>query len=120
MRAWVKQPFHIVKNRFWHKRLPYRGLVKNTAQLHTLFAMTNLVIVKKTVSVTGLYLAAEAQKLSLHCVHLIEVGRNIVFAAAFAGDEVEAAARNGLGRGRTTEMDDCSEFLLLPVGDRLS
>ena len=33
--------------RFRHKRLRYRGLAKNTAQLHTLFALANLVIVKK-------------------------------------------------------------------------
>ena len=30
-----------------HKKLRYRGLAKNTAQLHTLFALANLVIVKK-------------------------------------------------------------------------
>ena len=48
VRAWVEHPFHIVKNRFGHKKLRYRGLFKNTAQLHTLFALANLVIVKKT------------------------------------------------------------------------
>ena len=32
---------------FRHKKLRYRGLKKNTAQLHTLFALANLVIVKK-------------------------------------------------------------------------
>ena len=48
VRAWVEHPFHIVKNLFRHKRLRYRGLAKNTAQLHTLFALANLVIVKKT------------------------------------------------------------------------
>jgi transposase, IS5 family len=48
VRAWVEHPFHIVKNRFGHKKLRYRGLAKNTAQLHTLFALANLVIVKKT------------------------------------------------------------------------
>ena len=48
VRAWVEHPFHIVKNLFRHKKLRYRGLVKNTAQLHTLFALANLVIVKKT------------------------------------------------------------------------
>lgn len=48
VRAWVEHPFHIVKNRFGHKKLRYRGLMKNTAQLHTLFALANLVIVKKT------------------------------------------------------------------------
>ncbi|MGH7061808.1 MAG: IS5 family transposase [Stellaceae bacterium] len=48
VRAWVEHPFHIVKNLFRHKKLRYRGLAKNTAQLHTLFALANLVIVKKT------------------------------------------------------------------------
>ena len=47
VRAVVEHPFHIVKNRFRHKKLRYRGLHKNTAQLHTLFALANLVIVKK-------------------------------------------------------------------------
>jgi IS5 family transposase len=51
VRAWVEHPFHIVKNLFRHKKLRYRGLVKNTAQLHTLFALANLVIIKKTLLV---------------------------------------------------------------------
>src|SRR3954471_19182990 len=51
VRAVVEHPFHIVKNRFRHKKLRYRGLTKNTAQLHTLFALANLVIVKKTLLV---------------------------------------------------------------------
>ena len=44
-------PFHILKNRFRHKKLRYRGLKKNTAQLHTLFALANLVIVKQALLV---------------------------------------------------------------------
>jgi IS5 family transposase len=47
VRARVEHPFHIVKNLFRHKKLRYRGLAKNTAQLHTLFALANLAIVKK-------------------------------------------------------------------------
>ena len=47
VRAVVEHPFHILKNRFRHKKLRYRGLKKNTAQLHTLFALANLVIVKQ-------------------------------------------------------------------------
>ena len=47
LRAPVEHPFHGVKNLFHHKKLRYRGLAKNTAQLHTLFALANLVIVKK-------------------------------------------------------------------------
>ena len=46
-----RAPFHIVKNLFRHKKLRYRGLKKNTAQLHTLFALANLVIVKKALLV---------------------------------------------------------------------
>ena len=48
LRAVVEHPFHIVKNLFRHKKLRYRGLAKNTAQLHILFALANLVIVKNT------------------------------------------------------------------------
>src|SRR3954453_9213373 len=47
VRAVVEHPFHIVKNRFRHKKLRYRGLNKNTAQLYILFALANLVIVKQ-------------------------------------------------------------------------
>src|SRR4051794_18968291 len=51
VRAVVEHPFHIVKNRFRHKKLRYRGLHKNTAQLYTLFALANLVIVKEALLV---------------------------------------------------------------------
>ena len=51
VRAVVEHPFHIIKNRFRHKKLRYRGLKKNTVQLHTLFALANLVIVKKALLV---------------------------------------------------------------------
>jgi len=47
LRAPVEHPFHIVKNVFRHKKLRYRGLKKNTAQLYSLFALANLLIVKK-------------------------------------------------------------------------
>jgi IS5 family transposase len=47
LRAPVEHPFHIVKNLFRHRKLRYRGLLKNTIQLYTLFALANLVIAKK-------------------------------------------------------------------------
>jgi transposase, IS5 family len=47
VRALVEHPFHIVKNLFKHRKARYRGLKKNTAQLHTLFALANLVIARK-------------------------------------------------------------------------
>ncbi len=53
VRAWVEHPFHIVKNLFRHRKLRYNDLAKNTAQLHTLFALANLVIVKKTLLAQG-------------------------------------------------------------------
>ena len=39
VRAKVEHPFHIIKN-----LLGYRGLRKNLAQLHSLFALANLVM----------------------------------------------------------------------------
>jgi IS5 family transposase len=43
-RAFVEHPFHIVKNLFRHRKVRYRGLVKNGHQLHTLFGLANVVI----------------------------------------------------------------------------
>jgi IS5 family transposase len=48
VRARVEHPFHIIKNLFKHRKTRYRGLFKNTAQLHTLFALANLVIAKSS------------------------------------------------------------------------
>ncbi len=47
VRAKVEHPFHIVKNIFQLKKVRYRGLAKNTAQLFTLFGMANLLIAKR-------------------------------------------------------------------------
>lgn len=46
-RALVEHPFHIIKNLFKHRKVRYRGLAKNTAQLHILFALANLVMAKR-------------------------------------------------------------------------
>jgi transposase, IS5 family len=53
VRAWVEHPFHVIKNLFRHRKLRYRGLAKNTAQLHTLFALANLIIVKRRLLPAG-------------------------------------------------------------------
>ena len=45
--AKVEHPFHVVKNLFKHRQTRYRGLVKNTAQLFSLFAMANLVLTRR-------------------------------------------------------------------------
>ena len=46
-RALVEHPFHIIKNLFKHRKVRYRGLRKNTAQLHILFALANLVTARR-------------------------------------------------------------------------
>lgn len=47
VRAKVEHPFHIVKNIFQLKKVRYKGLAKNTAQLFTLFGLANLLIAKR-------------------------------------------------------------------------
>ena len=47
IRARVEHPFHVIKNLFKHKKVRYKGLVKNTAQLYSLFGLANLVLAKK-------------------------------------------------------------------------
>jgi transposase, IS5 family len=47
IRANVEHPFRVIKRQFGHVKVRYRGLAKNTAQLHTLFALANLWMVRK-------------------------------------------------------------------------
>ena len=42
IRAKVEHPFRVIKRQFGHVKVRYRGLMKDTAQLHTLFALSNL------------------------------------------------------------------------------
>ena len=42
VRANVEHPFRVIKRQFGHIKVRYRGLKKNTAQLSTLFALSNL------------------------------------------------------------------------------
>jgi IS5 family transposase len=42
LRAKVEFPFRIIKQLWGHARVRYRGLAKNTARLHLLFALSNL------------------------------------------------------------------------------
>ncbi len=48
IRAKVEHPFRVIKHQFGHVKVRYRGLAKNTAQLHTLFALSNLWMVRRT------------------------------------------------------------------------
>lgn len=47
VRARVEHPFRVIKRQFGYIKVRYRGLAKNTAQLHTLFALSNLWMVRK-------------------------------------------------------------------------
>ena len=52
VRAKVEHPFHVVKNLFRHRKVRYRGLAKNTAQLFTLFGLANLVLAGRQFKIT--------------------------------------------------------------------
>ncbi|MEY8689359.1 MAG: IS5 family transposase [Leptothrix sp. (in: b-proteobacteria)] len=47
-RAKVEHPFRVIKRQFGHVKVRYRGLAKNTAQLHTLFALSNLWMARRS------------------------------------------------------------------------
>ena len=50
IRAKVEHPLRVIKRQFGHVKVRYRGLAKNTAQLHTLFALSNLWMVRRQLS----------------------------------------------------------------------
>ncbi len=47
MRAKVEHPFRVIKRQFGYTKVRYRGLAKNTAQVLTLFALSNLWMKRK-------------------------------------------------------------------------
>ena len=47
IRAKVEHPFRVIKRQWGYVKVRYRGLAKNSAQLHTLFALSNLWMVRK-------------------------------------------------------------------------
>jgi IS5 family transposase len=49
VRAKVEHPFRVIKRQFGHVKVRYRGLAKNMAQLVTLFALSNLWMVRKRI-----------------------------------------------------------------------
>ena len=54
VRAKVEHPFRVIKRQFCFVKVRYRGLKKNTAQLFTLFAPSNLLMVRsKLMGVQG-------------------------------------------------------------------
>lgn len=62
MRAKVEHPFRVIKRQFGHVKVRYRGLKKNTAQLSTLFALSNLWMVRKTLQVLDGQIRAQPAK----------------------------------------------------------
>jgi IS5 family transposase len=44
IRAKVEHPFQVIKNLLGHRKARYKGLAKNTAHLHTLFTLANLLL----------------------------------------------------------------------------
>jgi IS5 family transposase len=46
IRAKVEHPFRVIKRQFGYTKVRYRGLMKNTLQLKTLFALSNLWMVR--------------------------------------------------------------------------
>ena len=46
IRAKVEHPFRVIKRQFGYIKVRYRGLRKNTQQLHILFALANLWMVR--------------------------------------------------------------------------
>ena len=53
IRAKVEHPFRVVKRQFGYVKVRYRGLKKNTAQLFTLFALSNLWMVRSKLTEIG-------------------------------------------------------------------
>lgn len=47
VRAYVEHPFHVVKNIFKHRKVRYKGIAKNDAQLNVLFALSNLYMARE-------------------------------------------------------------------------
>jgi len=47
VRAKVEHPFRIIKDQWGHRKVRYRGIRKNTLQLHALFALANLYMLRK-------------------------------------------------------------------------
>lgn len=58
IRAKVEHPFHVVKNLFHHRKVRYKGLAKNTAQLFSLFGFANLMLARRWLLCPGSQVAS--------------------------------------------------------------
>ncbi len=48
VRSKVELPFRVIKRRFGHQKVRFKGLAKGTAQILTLFALSKLWMAQKT------------------------------------------------------------------------
>lgn len=53
IRAKAEQPFRVIKRQFGRVKVLCRGLAKNTAQLHSLFALANLWMARRRLAGVG-------------------------------------------------------------------
>jgi IS5 family transposase len=53
VRAKVEHPFRVIKRQFGYTKVRFRGLAKNTGQQVTLFALSNLWMVRKQLMNAG-------------------------------------------------------------------
>ena len=53
VRSKVEHPFRVVKRQFGFQKVRFKGLVKNTAQILTLFALSNLWMARRTLLAAG-------------------------------------------------------------------
>lgn len=74
IRAKVEHPFQVIKRQFEFTKVRYRGLMKNTAQIVTLFALSNLWMARRqfmgargSVRLQNLNRARQAFVISVRC-----------------------------------------------------
>jgi len=53
VRARVEHPFRVIKRQFGYVKVRYKGLAKNTAQVITLFALSNLWMARRRLIATA-------------------------------------------------------------------
>ena len=53
VRACGEHAFRVIKRQLGYVKVRYRGLAKNTAQLHTLFAVANIWMVRRQLLAKG-------------------------------------------------------------------
>ncbi len=53
IRAKVEHPFRVIKRQFGYRKVRFKGLAKNTAQIQTLFALGNLWMARSTLLAAG-------------------------------------------------------------------